>query len=165
MRKIFLLLSAVWLCSSLHAQTPQGKKFGLGIMLGDPTGLTAKIAVSRENEITLSAGTSYFGSLRLGIDYTWRFDVFRSPILHLYTGPGAVVGIGHSDGFIYKSYNGRFYFRPAGESGLAVRGIVGLDFTLQHDPIEFFFEVGPLVGIIPAFGSSMDAAIGIRFYP
>jgi len=30
---------------------------------------------------------------------------------------------------------------------------------------EFFFEIGVLLGLVPDFGSAVDVALGMRFYP
>jgi hypothetical protein len=49
--------------------------------------------------------------------------------------------------------------------GLGVRGLVGVNVIPRTTPLEFFFDVGLLVGVSPAFGSSADVAIGLRFYP
>jgi hypothetical protein len=41
----------------------------------------------------------------------------------------------------------------------------GLNVIPRRTPLEFFLEVGPLIGITPAFGVAVDWAIGVRFYP
>ncbi len=156
---IFLLVSS----QSLFAQSPQGRNWGFGIMLGDPTGLTAKYWTTDVNAFVFDLGSSYFGSPRLDADYLWHFDAFHSDIAKLYAGPGVALGFGKGHGFYYSQNNG-FYVRSSG-GGFGVRGIFGVNIIPRNEPLEFYFEAGLLVGITPDFGSAVDAAVGIRYYP
>jgi len=156
---LFILLAGT---ESVNAQyQPEGKKFGFGIILGDPTGGTAKLWLNRENALAFHLGASYFGSPRIGVDYLWHFDVFETNVVNLYAGPGGVIGFGKGDGFWYR---GRFV-RTSSEVGLGGRGIFGINVVPRRTPLEIFVELGVLIGFVPDFGSAADAAIGIRFYP
>lgn len=151
---------------SLSAQGPRNRDFGFGIILGEPTGGTVKFWLNRENAITASLGASYFGSPRIGADYLWHFDAFSSSIVKLYAGPGVAIGFGEGKGFWYKEKGkDRFFVRESGETGFAFRGIFGVNIVPNNTPLEIFFELGPLVGFTPDFGSAFDAAVGVRFYP
>ncbi len=165
MRRYFFIFTFFSILSTLHAQTPLGRSFGFGVILGDPTGLTAKFAMSHKTDLSLSAGSSYFGSPRFGIDYTWRFYSFHDAPIHLYAGPGVAVGLGTGNGWFYSNASRKFYYRSSGEAGVGVRGIFGANINLRNDPIEFFFELGPIVGLTPTFGSTVEVGLGVRFYP
>lgn len=143
-----------------------GRTFGFGIMFGDPTGATLKFWTSRENAFVVDVGSSYFGSIRFNGDYLWHFDAFHSQVVKLYAGPGAVVGIGEGRRYWwYKDDHERFYFREKGDVGIGVRGIFGLNIIPKRAPLEIFLEFGVLIGIVPDFGTGVDAGVGIRFYP
>lgn len=164
MRRLLFLLSILLIITvSSFAQSPQGKKIGFGIMLGDPSGLTAKFWTQPENAWVVDLGTSYFGSPRIDVDYLWHFNAFNSRIVTLYAGPGGALGFGRGHGFWYQNSEG-FYVHENG-TGFGVRGVFGVNFEPQRTPLEVFFEVGMLVGITPSFGSAVDAAFGLRFYP
>lgn len=166
MKKLFVVITLLVLLGSsqnVFAQSPQGREFGFGIMVGDPTGATLKLWTQRENAFVFDLGSSYFGSPRLDVDYLWHFDAFRSSIVKLYAGPGAVIGFGTGHGFFYKNDEG-FYVRSGG-AGLGVRGVFGVNVIPRDTPLEVFFEVGLLIGLSPDFGSAVDAALGFRFYP
>ncbi len=156
-----LLLATV----SLSAQGPRNKDFGFGIILGEPTGGTVKFWLNRENAITASIGASYFGSPRIGGDYLWHFNAFNSSVVKLYAGPGVALGFGEGKGFWYKEGKNKFFVREGSDLGFAFRGIFGVNIVPNNTPLEIFFELGPLVGVSPAFGSAFDAAVGVRFYP
>ncbi|HEX3072364.1 MAG TPA: hypothetical protein VHP30_02005 [Ignavibacteriales bacterium] len=163
----FTIMAAMLLfgAENTHAQGPQGKKLGFGIILGDPTGGTLKYWMNNQNSLNFSIGASYFGSPRVGADYVWHFNAFDTRFIRLYAGPGVVLGFGEGDGIIYEVKKDKFFYREDKGAGLAVRGIFGVNFNLAEAPMDIFFELGPLIGLAPEFGSAFDAAFGFRFYP
>jgi hypothetical protein len=167
MKKTFfiILILAGCIFNKSYGQSPEGKNFGFGLILGEPTGLTLKYWTQRNNAFVFDIGASYFGSPRISADYLWHFDAFRSNIAKLYAGFGGVVGIGRGNGFYYTNDHNGFYYRSDNGLGLGVRGIFGVNVVPERTPIELFLEVGLLVGISPSFGSAGDVGIGIRFYP
>lgn len=168
LKSIFLILIAsMFICSqSSFAQGgPRGKNFGFGIILGDPTGATIKYWFNSEGALTASIGASYFGSPRVDVDYLWHFDAFESRIVRLYAGVGGALGFANGNGFLYKEDRGRFYYRGDNNVGLGIRGLFGLNVVPNRTPLEIFFEFGALVGVAPEFGSAVDLALGVRFYP
>jgi hypothetical protein len=158
---IFLILLLIAITGISSAQSPEGKNFGFGIILGDPTGGTAKFWTSTQNAFTLSFGKSYYGSPRIGVDYLWHFNPFHTNVANLYAGAGGVIGFGKGNGFWYKNK----YYRTNDEAGFGGRGVFGLDFIPQDTPLEIFLELGMLMSLVPDFDTSVDAGLGIRFYP
>lgn len=163
----WLLLSTCIL--GLRAQGPNGNDFGFGIILGEPIGGTVKIWTAKDQAVAASiGGNSYFGSLRLGADYLWHFDVFRSQVVDMYAGPGLVLGFGSGrEYWWYKERGNKVYFyeRANDDVGIAARVVAGLNVIPKRTPVELFLELGPLIGISPGFGVAVDIAAGIRFYP
>lgn len=161
-----ILIIAMLLCSvSLFAQGPKGRDFGFGVTLGEPTGVSLKFWLNNENALALSLGSSYFGELRLGADYLWHFDAFNSSAVKMYAGPGAVLGFGDGNGWVYKKDDDKFFVRNNDDFGFGARAVVGLNIIPKRSPIEFFLELGVMVGLIPNVGTNGEAAVGIRFYP
>ncbi len=166
MRRVLIFLTLVIvLVGNLYSQGPRGKSFGFGIILGEPTGLTGKLWLNRENAIDFSVGSSYFGALRFTGDYLWHFDSFDSQVVKLYAGPGLAIGTGESGGWIYKKKDDEYWYRKSDDLGIGVRGLFGLNIIPKRSPLEIFVELGVLVGLTPRTGASGEAAIGIRFYP
>lgn len=151
--------------SSVFAQGPEGRNFGFGLILGDPVGATIKVWTAPDQAFTGMIAASYFGSPRIGGDYIWHFDAFRSDVVKMYAGPGLVLGLGRGAYYIYRRNGDVFYVRDEGVAGIAARVMLGLNIVPRQTPIEIFFEVGPLVGISPGFGAAVDLGLGIRFYP
>ncbi|MGA7722946.1 MAG: hypothetical protein WCA84_17400 [Ignavibacteriaceae bacterium] len=154
----FILLNS----QNLFAQSPQGKPLGFGIMVGDPVGFTVKYWINNENAYVFDLASSYFGSPRFDVDYLWHFDAFHSEVAKLYAGPGAALGFGNGHSFYYND-NGSLVRED--NTGLGVRGVFGLSVIPLNTPLDIFCEVGLLVGLVPDFGSAVDASLGIRFYP
>lgn len=166
MRRLLLVLSVVLLCWS-SVPLAQGSRgdFGFGIILGEPTGATVKYWFSGQTALAASIGGSYFGAPRLQVDYLWHFDAFESRIIGLYAAPGLALGFGNGNGYWYKEKHGDFYYKNDNELGLGIRGVFGLNVVPRRTPLEIFLEAGALIGLAPDFGSAMDLALGIRFYP
>ena len=158
---MFMFLCLTGGFTETFSQSPQGKDFGFGIIFGDPTGGTLKFWTQRDNAFVIDVGASFFGKPTIGVDYLWHFDAFNSDIAYLFAGPGDAIGIGEGDGFWYK---GRFH-RTGNEIGLGARGVFGVNVIPRYTPLEVFFEVGVLLGLVPDFGSAVDVALGMRFYP
>lgn len=167
MRKL-LIATAIFLIASntevFSQRIGNGDNWGFGIVLGEPTGLTVKYYLEPSEALVFDIGASYFGSPRISADYLWHFNAFSSDIASLYAGPGAVLGIGESRGIWYEK-RGNFYVREDNDLGLGVRGVFGVNVIPRRTPLEIFLELGVLVGLVPDFGSAVDAALGLRFYP
>lgn len=164
MKKYVILIILIITISGLskaQSYSPYGREFGFGIMVGDPLGATLKFWTQPDNAFVVDVGASYFGSPRIGVDYLWHFNAFRSSIANLYAGPGGVLGIGEGNGF----YDNNKYHRGGGELGLGARGVVGVNLVPRDTPLEVFFEIGVLLALAPDFGSGVDVGLGIRFYP
>ncbi len=160
MKRLFLgMFLFVTVTFNLFAQSPGRKNLGFGIILGEPTGVTVKYWTEYDNAFVFDLGSSYFGSPRFDVGYLWHFNAFNSDIANLYAGPGLALGFGEGNGFWDKS------FRETSGTEIGVRGVFGVNILPRRTPLELFGEIGVLVGITPDFGSGIDGAIGIRFYP
>jgi len=160
MKKYLLgILFVATVTFNLFAQSPGRKNLGFGIILGEPTGVTVKYWTDFDNAFVFDLGSSYFGSPRLDADYLWHFNAFNSDMANLYAGPGLALGFGEGHGFWDKT------FRANSGTALGIRGVFGVDVLPRRTPLEIFGEIGVLVGLTPDFGSGIDGAIGIRFYP
>jgi hypothetical protein len=150
----------------LKAQGPLGRELGLGISIGNPLGATLKYWTSSNTALVGSIGADYFGSPRVNLDYHFHFNAFNSSVVKMYAGPGLAVGFGSGRSYLwYKKGKDYYFIRDEGETGIGARVLFGLNVIPRNSPIEMYFELGPLIGIAPAFGASFDVAIGIRFYP
>jgi hypothetical protein len=152
----FLLLSA-------GATIAQERKFGLGVILGEPTGLSAKLWISSKTAFDFGLGWSiggdrisdhiggYSGGSRVHfhMDYLWHwFDaIHSSERFPLFTGVGGRINTGAG----YKN-------------SAAVRGVLGIAWLPRRAPIDIFLELVPSLEVVPSTGFGIDAGIGARFF-
>ncbi len=168
--QVFLFTISIFGQSASYAQGPMGRNFGFGLIIGEPLGATIKYWTAPNQAFDAYIGGSYFGAPRIGGDYIWHFDAFNSSVVKMYAGPGLALGFGR--GYYYGFYNGHgkngkdyFYYRDAGTTAVAARVIIGVNIIPRRSPVEIFLELGPLIGLSPSFGTALDVAAGIRFYP
>ncbi len=153
------------------------KTFGLGLMLGAPTGLSGKYFVGRSTALDFGLGTIYGYRDRRGLhlhaDFLWHpvslvsAHAFELP---LYFGVGARL----LDGDRCYQYRGGgvcdYYYRNY--TAVGVRGPLGIAFDFNNVPIDIFFEVVPVFDILVNYDSrydnalyfDIDAALGLRYY-
>lgn len=141
----------------------QERRFGLGVIIGEPTGLSAKLWTSSITAFDFGLGWSvvgdrssrYDGSYNGGsrvhfhMDYLWHaFDAISSTDrIPLYYGIGGRVDTG-------AGYN----------SSTAVRGVIGLAWLPRGSPIDYFVEVAPLLRLTSSSGFAVDAGFGARYF-
>ena len=149
MKKAVLMLTlTILLCAgAAHAQD---KGFGIGIILGEPTGISAKKWIGSHSAIDAAVAWSFGqgGSFHLHADYLHHnfnlFDV-ESGRLPLYFG----IGI-------------RFKTDP--ETTLGARFPVGICYIFEKAPLDIFLEIGPVLDLIPGMSFEFTGSIGARFY-
>lgn len=143
------LLLAILLCCVAPA-VAQHRGFGLGIIIGEPTGISAKGWVSERNALDAGVAWSFRkrGHFHLHADYLWHFpDVIKSTERFvLYTGLGGRVAVGRGDGII----------------GMRIAG--GLAWWGKTVPLDVFLEIAPILDLAPATELSANGGIGIRYF-
>ena len=137
----------------IGAGSAQAGGLALGIMVGEPTGLSGKIHLSQGNALDFGAAWSFSGEddLSLHMDYLYhRYGIFDvdSGKLPLYFGVGGVL----------KFNDGK------GDDLLGVRIPVGLDYYFADAPFDIFGEIVPLLWLTPDSDFDVAGAIGARFH-
>lgn len=141
----------------------QDRSFGLGVIIGEPTGISAKLWTSDRNAFDFGLGWSRGGyrndryynyytrnsRVHLHMDYLWHSfsainSVERFPI---YYGIGGSMNSG--DGY---------------DASLAVRGVIGIAWLPRDTPIDIFLELVPMLQLTPFSGFGIDAGFGARYY-
>src|SRR3989304_4935831 len=121
----------------------QDHGFGLGFVIGEPTGLSAKLWTSRENAFDFGLGWSIggdrisnFNNTRSGsrihfhMDYLWHsFNAIRA-----------------QERFpLYYGIGGRFNSGGGYDSSFGIRGVFGIAWFPHATPIDVFFELVPVL--------------------
>ena len=155
-RKILTALAVVGLCIGAASARPNG--IGLGLMGGDPSGLSLKVWTGDRTAFDAGLGYSYFRygtAPHIHADMLWHTRNLiqdENGFLPLYVGVG-----------------GRLKFADAGRGypdlRLGVRIPFGIEYVFQPFPLGLFFEIVPVFDLTPWnewFG--YNSSIGFRYY-
>lgn len=151
-KKLFLVCLFIIISFLIKTTHAQEKGFGMGVMLGEPTGLSGKYWTSDENALNFGLGysfTSHDSRVNLHVDYLFHlFDEIKAPeIFVIYYGAGVrIKTVENSD------------------NTFGVRGVAGIDWFIHNAPIDVFFEMAPVFKLIPKTALDLDAGIGVRYF-
>lgn len=131
---------------------------GVGIILGEPTGICAKLYLADDQAVQAAVGSDFFsGGLQVHADYLfhpWILQDQEAFVLPVYLGPGVRL-------VDYSSSNGDHV-------ALGLRGVIGMLFDFKAVPLDAFLEVA----VIPEydFGNgrgghfTANFGAGVRYY-
>lgn len=136
-----------------HANQPG--HFGLGGILGEPTGISAKYTIDRQFAVQGALGLSLVEKgLWLSADFLIQFhNIFKDGgKLPLYLGGGLVI----QD----RASGGKDKSRDA---SLGIRALVGVEYLAQ-DRISIFGEASAQPFIFPSWGLGISIGAGARYW-
>jgi hypothetical protein len=129
---------------------------GLGIIAGEPTGLSFKLWSKQTVAFDAGAAWSFVGGEYFQIHGDFllhNFNLFRVETgrMSLFYGAGARL---------------KFAEDAAGgsETIFSLRVPVGLAYEFEKTPIELFFEIVPMLDFVPATELQLAGAVGFRYY-
>lgn len=144
-------------------------KFGLGLALGSPTGISGKYYLNGrsnaiEGVVAVYSNGWWGGGFYLHGTYLWHPDVLaREPGFELpwHVGVGGFL----ADGW-WGPWNDRYGWAGDGLA-LGVRGQIGLDFDLEDVRLQFSGDIGLNLGINTQWGGVYAAPgiyLSIRYF-
>lgn len=152
------LLFPVLFLLCLNSVQAQGSGFGLGVIVGEPTGLSMKAWLSEGSAFDVAAAWSFEGRgfLHLHGDYLRHVNVIdvSKGFLPFYYGIGARIRIRDDE-----------RFRNDDEDiWLGLRIPLGMTYLFTNAPLDIFVEIAPVVELIPSTDVDLDGGLGIRYY-
>ena len=126
------------------------RPFGLGVIIGEPTGISGKYWLSPGAAIDFATAWSFSGDADFHVhaDYLFHVNtarqVGRAPI-HFFYGAGA-------------------RFKTTSDQRLGLRIPVGLEFIPRGAPMEIFAELAPILDFIPDTTLRMNIGVGVRYF-
>lgn len=158
--------SIIWTCGLIAAlalalaapvmaqSTGDNKYAGVGFIVGEPTGLSAKFFLNNTNALQFALAWSLSGQneMHLQGDYIWHrynlIDLKNGDEMPLYFGVG-----------------GRFIFEEGDQDDVfGIRFPVGLDYLFTNYPFDIFAEIVPILDLTPDSDFDLEGAIGARFW-
>jgi hypothetical protein len=131
---------------------------GIGIILGEPTGITAKLYLKDDQAIQASAGAAFVANgLQVNGDYVfhpWILQDKDTFVLPVYIGPGVR----------FIDYSGGSQSSSHFAAGLRVVG--GMLFDFKNVPLDAFVEVAGVLeyDFSKGAGVGLNLGAGVRYY-
>lgn len=130
-----------------------GGPFGLGIILGEPTGINGKLYLGgKTNAIDGAAAWSFSGDN--------DFHLHGDYLYHNY----GWIEVKKGELPVYFGIGARLKIRDNAKNKFGVRVPVGLDYIFADAPFDVFVEVVPILELAPDTDFTMEGAVGGRFY-
>jgi hypothetical protein len=144
----------------------QQSGFGLGFIIGEPTGISFKGFLAEDRAIAGAVAWRLWrgNALHVHADYLFHnrtlIGVPRGS-LPLYYGVG--VRLRSWTGGEYW-YRGRYREYGGSRVDLGIRFPVGLAYQFGGAPLDIFLEVVPVLDLVPATTVEIGGAIGMRYW-
>jgi hypothetical protein len=130
---------------------------GLGIIFGEPTGLSFKIWNRQTVAFDAGAAWSFVGEKDFQVHGDLLFHNFS--LFRIETGRMA----------LFYGVGARIKFAGANDTAdartiVSLRVPIGISYEFERTPVEFFIEVVPMLDLIPSTDPNMAGAVGFRYY-
>lgn len=155
MRKILIAISII-LCFSSHTFS-QSKSTGLGIIIGEPTGISFKTF--------LSPNTAFDAGFAWSFIDNGSFHIHGDFLVHDYS----LFSVTSGRMPVYYGIGGRIKLKNekrgrSSDEKLGVRIPVGFAYEFPGDKVDIFLEVVPVLDLTPETKVNFNAAVGARYY-
>lgn len=153
MKKVFSLITFVILATiSLNANPVQQNQWGVGVIAGEPTGLSFKTWLSDEHALDAAIAWSFEEKSSLHIHASYLLHDFE------------LLNADRGEMPLYIGAGLRYKARSGQSDRLGIRVPVGIAYHMPNDPIEIFAEIAPIFDLSPGSRVVVSGSIGIRFY-
>ena len=124
----------------------QGHGLGLGLMIGEPTGISCKGWVTNTGAIQLGIGYPSLSSRQgtaVSAEYLWHSHIFRShEYFPLFYGLGGIFG----------------------SDLMGARGVLGIAWWPRRSSIDVFLQLVPTIYFEPASQFEFEFGFGVRYF-
>lgn len=146
--------------SSSSSEGVEKGTFGLGLIVGLPTGIAAKLYLQDDQAVQGAFGVNFVsGGVHLHADYVFHPYILQDKeefTMPVYAGPGARL-VQYREGRDGDNY-----------VALGARGVVGMLFDFKKLPLDVFLEAAFVLEYGFAdeegFGVTLDVGAGARYY-
>ncbi len=135
---------------------------GLGVILGEPTGLSFKTWTGNRSAIDAAAAWSFTDNPAFQFHMDYLYHPFSVPkprevrgSVSFYFGVGGRIKLKETNGGAARNKN---------DDLLGIRFPLGFSFLPSRSRVELFAEIVPVLDLAPETHSDMDAAVGARYY-
>jgi hypothetical protein len=147
----FILVAASSLAVPAVAHAARGGALGIGLIVGDPTGITGAYRMGNHTAVDVAVGLDELDHDSVYVHAEFLFilgDLLRGGSVSL----GPYVGVG---GFLVD-------FKD--DIGIGARAPFGLSLDFHAAPLQIFLEVAAFILLVPDTNSDLGVALGLRYY-
>lgn len=148
MRSIIIVLM------SLFSSFAFAENFGLGVILGDPSGLSMKMKLDEGHSV--DGALAYSSGWHHGLQF--HADYLKDRARTWHTNGGGPINMYYGIGGRLISYNDD----RKDLVSLGPRGVMGLNYDIVNPNIEFFGELALVLDVVPSIGADIDFGVGAR---
>tara|TARA_R110000868_G_scaffold198621_2_gene445214 strand:+ start:287 stop:751 length:465 start_codon:yes stop_codon:yes gene_type:complete len=152
--KFKTILTFITLIIATSSVKAQNEGFAVGAQLFSPAGISVKATISESAAITGAVGFSIneFNnsvSVQTNLILNGDEDTFNveSGLLRFYYGIGL-----------------NFLISENTDNGIGIRLPLGIEYTLQEQPLEIYMDIAPTINIEPSSAFFLSSSLGVRYF-
>ena len=149
MKKIFYLILFFLIITSMILSA-QGKGLGLGVIVGEPTGLSVKLWTASGQALDAAAAWSFVDNSAFYVHVNYLFHF------------ADLISVKKGELPFYAGIGGKVKFVDPVVFG--IRFPFGLEYLFAKAPLGIFLEVAPCLVLYPASDFDIGAGLGVRYY-
>ena len=146
----FFLICMLTLMLASATVTAQESGFGLGVIVGEPTGLSWKFWTGSVTAVDGAAAWSFADESALHL----HADIIFHDFTRIYVEKGKFP--------LYFGLGGRIKLEK--KSRIGIRIPLGITYIPERLPLDMFLEIVPILDLVPGTEFDFNAAIGIRYF-
>ena len=128
------------------------KPFGIGVIGGQPTGITFKYMINDTHGVDLGGGWRTSGDN--------EYHIYGDYLYHL----NDLVSVPKGQLPFYVGLGARFLIRDDRDDKFGLRLPFGVEYLFANAPLGAFAEVVPVLNLSPDTDFDLEGGIGIRFF-
>jgi len=148
---LLLLIITIFISSSAYSEQ---KSTGIGLISGEPTGVSFKFHQSRNTAIAGAIAWSFVDDSSLHVHADW--------LTHNWTYLKDTFEVKSGELPLYYGIGGRVLFDD--DTRLGARFVIGMSYIFEDAPFDLFLEAAPVLDVIPKTTVGFNSAIGVRYW-
>jgi hypothetical protein len=148
--KWLIVVFVVLLATS--ALAADDRTFGIGVIAGEPTGITGKYMLNDNHAIDGGIGWKTSGDS--------EFHIYGDYLFHIYD----LIKVKKGSLPVYVGGGLRYVDRDKKDNKFGIRIPVGIEYLFEDVALGAFAELVPVLNLTPDTDFDLEGGIGIRFY-
>ena len=154
--KRIIIIPILIIMLAFGVTSAQTKGVGIGIILGEPTGLSMKFWTTSNTAFDIAAAWSFINGSAVHIHADYLYHNFN------------LVKLDYDKLPFYIGVGGRIKLAEHNDDNqdfrLGIRIPVGLEYIPENIPFDFFMEIAPILDLVPETDFTFNGGIGFRYY-